>query len=41
MKPSATMRLDIAKQLFQVSGADKAGRGVFRQKLRRNEQSFN
>ena len=28
---------DIAKQVFQVHGADKAGRTVLRRKLRRNE----
>jgi hypothetical protein len=33
----ATIRLDIAKQVFQVHGAIKAGRTVLRRKLRRNE----
>jgi transposase len=33
----ATIGLDIAKQVFQVHGADKAGRTVFRRKLKRNE----
>ncbi len=33
----STIGLDIAKQVFQVHGADKAGRTVFRRKLKRNE----
>lgn len=37
MKIVATIRLDIAKQVFQVHGADKSGRSVLRRKLRRNE----
>jgi transposase len=32
-----TVGLDIAKQVFQVHGADKTGRTVLRRKLRRNE----
>jgi transposase len=32
-----TIGLDIAKQVFQVHGADKAGRTVLRRKLRRSE----
>ena len=37
MKAVATIGLDIAKQVFQVHGADKMGRAVLRRKLRRNE----
>jgi transposase len=37
MKSVATIGLDIAKQVFQVHGADKAGRAVLRRKLKRNE----
>lgn len=37
MKAVATIGLDIAKQVFQVHGADKAGRAVLRRKLRRTE----
>lgn len=37
MKSVATMGLDIAKQVFQVHRADKAGRAILRRKLRRNE----
>jgi transposase len=33
----ATIGLDIAKQVFQVHGADRTGRGVLRRKLRRSE----
>lgn len=33
----ATIGLDIAKQVFQVHGADKSGKLVLRRKLRRNE----
>ena len=32
-----TIGLDIAKQVFQVHGADKAGRTIVRRKLRRSE----
>jgi len=34
---ATTIGLDIAKQVFQVHGADRTGRGVLRRKLRRNE----
>jgi transposase len=37
MMKVATIGLDIAKQVFQVHGADEAGRAVLRRKLRRNE----
>ena len=37
MKVVATIGLDIAKQVFQVHGADKSGRPVLRRKLRRAE----
>lgn len=37
MKIVATIGLDIAKQVFQVHGADKSGRAVLRRKLRRGE----
>lgn len=37
MKNVATIGLDIAKQVFQVHGADKAGHAVLRRKLRRGE----
>jgi transposase len=33
----STIGLDIAKQVFQVHGADKKGRAVFRRKLKCNE----
>ena len=33
----ATIGLDIAKQVFQVHGADKGGKAILRRKLRRNE----
>jgi len=33
----ATIGLDIAKQVFQVYGADKSGKIVLRRKLRRSE----
>ncbi|MGA3334178.1 MAG: plasmid partitioning protein RepB C-terminal domain-containing protein [Terracidiphilus sp.] len=33
----ATIGLDIAKQVFQIHGADKAGRTVLRRRLRRKE----
>jgi transposase len=32
-----TIGLDIAKHVFQVHGADKAGKAVLRRKLRRSE----
>ena len=34
---AATIGLDIAKQVFQVHGADKSGKVLFRRKLRRGE----
>jgi len=34
---ATTIGLDIAKQVFQVHGADRTGRRVLRRKLRRNE----
>ena len=34
---AATIGLDIAKQVFQVHGADKSGKAVFRRRLRRSE----
>ena len=37
MTKSTTIGLDIAKQVFQVHGADKAGRAVLRRKLKRSE----
>jgi transposase len=37
MKVVAAVGLDIAKQVFQVHAADKAGRAVVRRKLKRNE----
>jgi len=37
MVKATTIGLDIAKQVFQVHGADKAGKAVLRRKLRRNE----
>jgi transposase len=37
MKIVATIGLDIAKQVFQVHGADRSGRAVLRRKLRRGE----
>jgi len=37
MEKTATIGLDIAKQVFQVHGADRSGRAVLRRKLRRNE----
>lgn len=33
----ATIGLDIAKQVFQVHGADKSGHRVLRRKLKRSE----
>lgn len=39
MKVVATIGLDIAKQVFQVHGADKSGRQVLRRKLKRGEVS--
>ncbi len=37
MEQVTTIGLDIAKQVFQVHGADKAGKAVLRRKLRRGE----
>ena len=37
MTKATTIGLDIAKQVFQVHGADRSGRTVLRRKLRRNE----
>ena len=37
MKIMTTIGLDIAKQVFQVHGADKSGRAVLRCKLKRSE----
>lgn len=37
MVKATTIGLDIAKQVFQVHGADKVGRGILRRKLRRGE----
>lgn len=37
MKAVATIGLDIAKQVFQVNGAEKMGRVVLRRRLRLNE----
>lgn len=37
MTKATTIGLEIAKQVFQVHGADKSGRAVVRRKLRRNE----
>jgi transposase len=37
MKIVATIGLDIAKQVFQVHGADRSGRTVLKRKLRRGE----
>ena len=34
MKMVATIGLDIAKQVFQVHGADKSGRPLLRRELR-------
>ncbi len=34
---ATTIGLDIAKQIFQVHGADAEGRAVLRQRLRRNQ----
>jgi transposase len=34
---AATIGLDIAKQVFQVHGADRSGKVVLRRKLRRSE----
>jgi transposase len=34
---AATIGLNIAKQIFQVHGADKSGKVVFRRRLRRSE----
>ena len=35
----ATIGLDIAKQVFQVHGADKAGKVMFRRKLKRGKMA--
>ena len=35
----ATICLDIAKQVFQVHGADKAGKVMFSRKLKRGEMA--
>lgn len=37
MKIVATVGLDIAKQVFQVHGVDRAGKAVLRRKLKRSE----
>jgi transposase len=37
MTKATTIGLDIAKQVFQVHGADKSGHAVVRRRLRRNE----
>ena len=37
MKTAVTVGLDIAKQVFQVHGADMSGRQVLRRKLSRGE----
>jgi len=37
MKAASTIGLDIAKQVFQVHGADESGRSLPRRKLRRGE----
>lgn len=37
MVKATTIGLDIAKQVFQVHGADKAGKAVLRRKLRRSD----
>jgi transposase len=37
VKKVTTIGLDIAKQVFQVHGADRTGRAVVRRKLRRDE----
>jgi transposase len=37
MVRATTVGLDIAKQVFQVHGADRTGRGILRRKLRRSE----
>lgn len=34
---ATTIGLDIAKQVFQIHGADKSGKVLFRRKLRRSE----
>jgi hypothetical protein len=36
MTRATTIGLDIAKQVFQVHGADRSGRAVLRRKLRRS-----
>jgi len=37
MLKAATIGLDMAKQVFQAHGADKAGKAVLRRKLRRGD----
>ena len=37
MRKITTTRFDIAKQVFQLNGADKVDRAVLRRKLTRNE----
>jgi transposase len=37
MSNSAVIELDIAKNVFQVHGADAEGRGVLRRRLRQTE----
>lgn len=39
MTKTTTIGLDIAKQVFQVHGIEKVGRGVLRQKLKRSEMA--
>jgi len=39
MKAVANIGLDIAKQVFQVHGADRAGNAVLRRKLKRSAYS--
>jgi transposase len=39
MKSIATIGLDIAKQVFQVHGADRSGKALLRRKLRRGEMA--
>lgn len=37
MTKTSTIGLDMAKQIFQIHGADRSWRAVLRRKLRRNE----
>jgi transposase len=37
MVQATTIGLDIAKQVFQVHGADRVGKAVLRRKLKRKE----